>query len=186
MPEQQPEQQPEQIENARFSKISIKFCHCFGGYKSNNSWLTIAEKSISEGWKNIDCYTLENNLADDVNKSYTNIATIEIVDLATDVQWIAKYINDKSLWKLEIKDSPSAEVLDEDRQAFFTSKDILKLFRDCGDLLDKSREQFDAIVKQHLEKAELLEVDEVKLSAILFWLNDKMFMENFRLGKFIM
>ena len=92
---------------------------------------------------------------------------IEIVDLATEVAWVAKYINDKSLWKLEIKDSSTAEVLDEDKAAFFQSEEFGKILRDCGDTLIKALKIFNDVVKNHLEKAEMLEVDEVKLSAIL-------------------
>lgn len=183
MPEQTQSEQT--AETTRFSKIDVKFCHCFGGYHTNDSWLKIAEQSISQGWRNIDIGKLEHDLMEDVDKSYHNIAFIEIVDLSTDISWIVKYINDKNLWKLEIKDSETAEILDEDKQAFFTSEEFKKILRDCGDLLNKSLQIFNEIVKQHLEKAELLDVDEVKLSAILYWLNDKMFMENFRIGKYI-
>ena len=180
-----PEQDQEQQTSNRFKNIDVKFCHCFGGYQTSKNWLSLAEQSITDGWRNIDSNMIEQDLANDVNRSYQNIAMIEIVDLATEVAWVAKYINDKSLWKLEIKDSSTAEVLDEDKAAFFQSEEFGKILRDCGDTLIKALKIFNDVVKTHLEKAEMLEVDEVKLSAILYWLNDKMFMDNFRIGKYI-
>ena len=108
-----------------------------------------------------------------------------MLDAGTNIVWIAKFINDKSLWKLEIKDSPKAEVLDDDKSTFFVSENFVNLVRKCGDILDNAKNKIENVLMNHLENGELLQVDEVKLAAILFWLNDKQFMENFRTCKYI-
>ena len=161
-------------------------CRCFGGFNEDEqTWISISDQSVNDGWNQIDIEQLEDSLTNDVNDSYYNIASLELLDAGTNIVWIAKFINDKSLWKLEIKDSPKAEVLDDDKSTFFVSENFVNLVRKCGDILDNAKTKIENVLMNHLENGELLQVDEVKLAAILFWLNDKQFMENFRTCKYI-
>ena len=109
-------------QHKRFEGLDIRSVRCFG-FKSpkQDSWKQIAQQSVSAGWKYIDVKQLEQDLAHNVDESYASIAEFTSEDVNTGIKWRAKFINDKQLWTLQIEDSPDAEVLLDDKVAFFTS-----------------------------------------------------------------
>ena len=174
-------------QSKKFEGLDIRSVRCFG-FKSpkQDSWKQIAQQSITAGWKYIDKKKLESDLANNVDESYTSIAEFTAEDVATGIKWKAKFINDKQLWTLAIEDSPDAEVLLDDKVAFFTSELFLNFMKKALDYVLTAKKTYDEIVSEHLENGELLAVNEVKLSALLWYIDNKTFMDNFRLGEFIL
>lgn len=174
-------------QSKKFEGLDIRSVRCFG-FKSpkQDSWKQIAQQSVSAGWKYIDVKQLEQDLVHNVDESYASIAEFTAEDVNTDIKWRAKFINDKQLWTLQIEDSPEAEVLLDDKVAFFTSELFLSFMKKALDYILYAKKTYDEIVSQHLEDGELLKVNEVKLSALLWYIDNKTFMSNFRLGEFIL
>lgn len=174
-------------QHKRFEGLDIRSVRCFG-FKSpkQDSWKQIAQQSVSAGWKYIDVKQLEQDLAHNVDESYTSITEFTSEDVNTGIKWRAKFINDKQLWTLQIEDSPDAEVLLDDKVAFFTSELFLNFMKKALDYVLSAKKTYDEIVSQHLENGELLKVNEVKLSALLWYIDNKTFIDNFRLGEFIL
>jgi len=50
----------------------------------------------------------------------------------------------------------------------------------------QAKKTYDELVKIHLDNGEMLKVNEVKLAALLWFINSKGFIDNIRVGKFIM
>ena len=171
----------------KFEGLDIRSVRCFG-FKSpkQDGWKQIALQSVTAGWKYIDVKKLEQDLAANVDESYASIAEFTAEDVNTGIKWKAKFINDKQLWTLVIEDSPDAEVLLDDKVAFFTSELFLSFMKKALDYVISAKKTYDEIVSQHLEEGELLAVNEVKLSALLWYIDNKTFMSNFRLGEFIL
>ena len=174
-------------QHKRFEGLDIRSVRCFG-FKSpkQDSWKQIAQQSVSAGWKYIDVKQLEQDLAHNVDESYASIVEFTSEDVNTGIKWRAKFINDKQLWTLQIEDRPDAEVLLDDKVAFFTSELFLNFMKKALDYVLSAKKTYDEIVSQHLENGELLKVNEVKLSALLWYIDNKTFIDNFRLGEFIL
>jgi len=81
-------------------------------------------------------------LKHDVEKYYYNVVILEFLDVNSNMSWVAKFVNDKSLWELSIKDSPNAEVLDEDREEFFKCEEFKKYSLMAGDILINANKKF--------------------------------------------
>lgn len=109
----------------------------------------------------------------------------KLIDLDTDIKWQLSFICDKSMWELVIEDSPDAEVSLDDKTAFFKSEMFRKIAVKSSDYIERAKKTYSEIVEEHLEKGELLEVDEVKLSRELFCIQNTGTMDNLRSGKYI-
>ena len=79
--------------------------------------------------------------------------------------------NSKGLWNVTIKNSPKAEMTVEQRAAFFKSKLFKKIAKRTYYIIADAKESYEKIVKQHIENGELLDVDVVKLDAILHFID---------------
>lgn len=185
MPEADEETKKQLFENLDLRGISV-----FGGKKKEekegkSSWTELAEQSKTLGWKNIDCLALAESLARAVDASYFRIVSFKAEDLDTEITWHASFLNDKGLWELEIFNSPKAEVEPEQYRDFFSSASFKKIAKKAGWILEESRKLLEDIIEPRLSMGELLEVDEVKLAAVMHWLSDKQWMENLRTGKFM-
>lgn len=111
--------------------------------------------------------------------------SFDVEDLDNEIIWHASFLNDKGLWELEIANSPQAEVEPSQMADFFGSNEFKRIAKRAGWFLEEAKHLLIDVVMAKLETGELLDVDEVKLSAIMHWLSNKQFMENLRSGKFM-
>lgn len=198
MPEEENTEQTEEEALGPFSNLDLKQITVFGrgnnfkdvagkktGETAGPDWAELAEQSKTVGWKNIDREALERSLTEDVEACYFRLVSFNVVDLDDDTVWHASFLNSKGLWDLEIANSPKADVEPQQMADFFSSEEFLKIAKKAGWILEGARALLEEVVNEPLENGELLEVDEVKLAAIMHWLSDKQVMENLRSGKFM-
>lgn len=174
-----------------FEYLDLRYAECFGWRRPDRrnpgrSWVDIAEASVGLGWNGVDVKALERDLAFNVRQCYFNIACGEFIDMSTDFIWRATFINDHAMWKLTLPKSPDTEVLPEDASAFFASEFFKKFAKRCADLIRHAEFRFTQTVEPHLDDGDLLEVQEEKLSRIMYSAGNKRFMENLRTGKYEM
>lgn len=166
--------------------LSIKKIDCFGWSQPlAKNWTSIANSSISRGWKSIDKKALESTLAADVIKSYSRLFESEFEDLDDSIHYTVFFDNVKKLFRLELTDGKDngAEILLEQKTAFFKSAMFKKTAKRAHELLMRAKKIYEETVKQHIEDGDCLEVDETKAEAIESMLNDEQLMRNFRLAK---
>lgn len=156
-----------------------------GDHGAELDWAALAEQSKTIGWRGIDKEALEKSLAEDVNSCYFRLVSFNAEDLDDETTWHASFLNSKGLWDLEIANSPKADVEPSQMADFFGSEEFQKIAKKAGWILEQAKNLLEEVVGQPLENGELLEVDEVKLGAIMHWLSDKQVMENLRSGKFM-
>lgn len=89
------------------------------------------------------------------------------------------------MWGLQIQDSPKAEIELEQKADFFKSELFVKIASRTADLALRALDEYNNVIEQHLKDGELLEVDEVKLSAILHIINQQLTIDNIRNGKWM-
>lgn len=75
------------------------------------------------------------------------------------------------MWSLQVQDSPKAEISLEQKADFFKSDMFKKVAGRTADLVARAVVQYNEVIEQHLKSGELLDVDEVKLAAILHLAN---------------
>lgn len=167
-----------------FERLNLKAVSCFGWSSPDKSgmtgWVSFAKHSISMGWSEKIAAKINESLAADVSKSFNKIASGIFTDLDTSIQYRAYFENSKGLWFLEIIDSPNAKLLDDDLSGFFSSDEFSKFAKRCSQLALQGKELYNEVVKEHLEKGELLKVNEQKLDWILSDLNVGRFIDNLR------
>lgn len=181
-----PEANEEKVDVKKpFENLDLRGISIFGGREGRLAWSELAKQSKTLGWQNIDRLALAKSLARAVDATYFRIVSFKAEDLDTEITWHASFLNDKGLWELEIFDSPRAEVEPEQYRDFFSSASFKKIAKKAGWILEESRKLLEDIIEPKLYIGDLLEVDEVKLAAIMHWLSDKQWMENLRTGKFM-
>ena len=89
------------------------------------------------------------------------------------------------MWGLQIQDSPKAEIELEQKADFFKSELFMKIASRTADLTLRALDEYNNVIEQHLKDGELLEVDEVKLSAILHIITRQLTIDNIRNGKWM-
>lgn len=176
-----------QQDSKPFDGLDLREIKCFGfSSPKSDCWVNIANQSVTVGWKNVDMPKLEESLADNVDQSYVCIIQFLAEDVSTGIKWKADFVNDKQLWRLSIDGSPEAEVLLEDKAGFFQSELFIKTMKKATEYIMQAKKTYDELVKIHLDNGEMLKVNEVKLAALLWFINSKGFIDNIRVGKFIM
>lgn len=165
-----------------FQNLDLKKATCFGWQLGNkkNGWTAKAVLAKQFGWKNADVEGIEFSLKANVDECYLSLASFEFMDLDDDTRWHAWFDNSKMMWKLEICDSPKAEIQMEQIADFFKSEMMKKCAQRAADLISKAEKDFEEVLRPHLENGELLAVDEVKLSAILFFIRGDALMQDLR------
>ena len=148
-------------------------------------WPVLAKQIETVEWSKIDHEALEKNFAEDVEVFYFRIASFVCTDLDTDISWHASFINAKGLWELEILNSPEAPIEPEQIKKFFSSELFKETAKRVGSEIDNARTLIENALNERLEDGSLLDVDEIKLSALMHWISDTQFMENLRSGKFM-
>jgi len=169
-----------------FENLDLVEAFCFGWCTRAASacWANIADASITRGWKNSDVRRLDVDLKKNVDACYFFPCQGSFRDLDTGYLWRAAFVADHMLWKLELPESEGAEVLPGDAKAFFSSEYFVKFAKRCGDLIDRAKKIYEKVVDQHLRNGELIQVDPIKLEAILFWCENQRFISNLRSGRY--
>ncbi len=93
--------------------------------------------------------------------------------------------NNKALWRVEIFDSPNAEISNEERAGFFGSELFKKIAKKTYNRILSAYNAFNNVVKQHVDNGEMLLVDDIKLDAILYFLSLDYFLKNLLNGKYL-
>lgn len=66
----------------------------------------------------------------------------------------------------------TGEILPEQKKEFFKSEIFKKTAVRAYEILVRAKDQIEKVVMKHIEQGELLEIDEIKLEAIVHMLND--------------
>lgn len=169
-----------------FENLDLNKTLCFGySFPMEKSWKSIAEFSIDQGWSNVDVQQLQKNLAKNIVNSYSRIAQFELTNLDDDMKYVLYFDNNKGLWNLQLKHSPKATIEVEERANFFKSEMFKKISQQTFFLLKDSYKIYMDVVDKHVSHGEFLLIDEVKLSAILHFLEQKFFLDNIKNGKYL-
>lgn len=169
-----------------FKNLDLRKIECFGWQTPRDkNWQKIATVASAKGWKNIDKKAFESCFAANIEASYKTLMSAVIEDLDTSVKWQVVFDNNKKLFNLSIFESDEAEVTLEQKAAFFKSDMFKRLSKKAYDYIISAKDTYNEAVKEHVNAGELLEVDEVKLEAIIDFCNDQQLLSNFRLGKYV-
>lgn len=180
---------PEDKENPqKFQNLDLREAYCFGWEPKakDKCWYNLSVKSRTLGWKSTDVKALEQSLKQNVDACYFYLASFYFTDVDSDVKYFCFFDNSKSLWGLQIQDSPKAEIEAEDVKAFFSSEIVKKAMVRARSLVMRAAEEFNSCLLPHLEDGELLEVDEVKLEAILHTIRQEFSMVNLGTGQYML
>jgi len=177
---------PTEEKPAAFANLDLRSAFCFGYSRpASKCWLCIAEQARDVGWRSIDVSELETSLAQDVDRSYMEIAKFKVVNIDDDMEYEVSFDNNKSLWNVEIYDSPEAVMTIEERADFFKSEMFESIARMTWRRVKEAEQAFEEVVRPHLDEGELLLVDDVKLDAILSFLRNEHLLENLLDGKYL-
>ena len=166
--------------------IDLKNIECFGfTFPRKDSWYVVLQKSVSKGWKSIDIDTFQKTLNENVLRSYEYIVNILSRDIDTDTEYLASFNNKKKLWKLEIPGSDDDAVSPEDKKAFFKDENFKRTCKRADEILKNALASCENMIMPEVEKGNFINVDEIKLEAILDMIRDQTFMKNLKLGKYI-
>lgn len=165
--------------------FDLTFVECFGFTSPRaKSWTKLADRAFTDGGAQAK-KELEKSLADNVEAAYYRLVGIGVKDLDTDIEYFVSFNNGKKLWDMEISDSKEADVLPEDKDAFFKSDVFKKVLRQASTDLDRALKMYEEIIKEHIEEGDLLEVNETKVEACEHMLKDGILMRNLKTGKYI-
>ena len=126
----------------------------------------------------------EKALASNVEGAYFRVAGITFVDLDTDTTYFASFDNGLKFWTLEIPDSSPDAVVPKDVVDFFNSDWMKRIAKRCDEILARALDYYQERVKPVLEEGKLLSVDETRLEAIEFLLQDPEVRKNLRMAKY--
>lgn len=155
-----------------FDGLDLRGALCFGyNYPKSSSWTNLAEIAVDKGWNNIDVKQLETNLMHNVEACYYKIAQFKFENVNDDMKYLLWFDNNKGLWGVCIEGSPDAEMTIEQRADFFKSEMFQKIAKQAYYTIVDAKKSYDKIIRQHVENGELLDVDVVKLDAILHFID---------------
>lgn len=124
-------------------------------------------------------------MAEDVKLAAKNLMTAEFKDVESDMQYVVKFENDRKLWKLEIKSSPDAQIMKEDKKKFFGSEVWKLTCRRAVEILQRSLATLNDYITPLLEKGDLVKVDEIAYRKVVKFLEDPELMKNIKLHKYV-
>lgn len=169
-----------------FAGLDLRFARCFGySLPAKDNWLNIAKQSEDMHWDFVDSKQLEQNLADDVEKSYQFIAEYKLTNVDDDMNYVVKFNNNEAVWQIEIANSPKAEMTIEERADFFKSDMMKKIAKQTYKRLTNAKETYDKLVDYRMKNGEFLNVDLVKFEAIYSFLDNEHFMQNILKCKYL-
>ena len=165
--------------------IDVRDIACFGfSMPKQDCWLEMLRKADGRSWRGVDMARFEKALANNVESSYFRIAGITFVDLDTDTTYFASFHNGLKFWTLEIPDSSLDAVAPKDVVDFFNSDWIKRIAKRCDEILTRALDYYQDRVKPVLEEGKFLSVDETRLEAIEFLLQDPEVRKNLRMAKY--
>ena len=167
-----------------FAGLDLRAARCFGSTPGQN-WKDLADQAEDVGYAHIDKEQLEKSLAKDVEKSYIKIAQFKLENVDDSMSYSLYFDNNKALWKLEILNSPKAEMTIEERADFFKSEMFKKIAKKTYYRLLDAYKTFNKNVRPAFENGEMLLVDAVKLEAILDFFDRDYFLKNLLAGKYL-
>ena len=174
------------VSDEPFSGLDLHAARCFGyQVPEENCWKYIADQADDIGWSQVDVKALEKSLTKDVEQSYLSMAEFKLIDVDDDMPYTLSFDNNTSMWHLQISNSPDAEIDDQQRADFFKSSMFKKIAKKTYDKLISAKKTYDNVVAGHLQNAELLLVDVVKLDAIMKFIGTDYFMQNLLNGKYL-
>ena len=162
-----------------FENIDIKDIECFGFHSpKKDCWLTILKKA--KEYSNIpNTQTFQKDLKNNIEASYYRLCGISFVDLDTDLEYYASFVNGWKKWDLEIEGG-KAEVDVEDKKKLFGNDEIKKIIARAAKYIEDAKAAYDTSVKQQVESGELLDIDETKLEGVIKYANDAALMTAFK------
>lgn len=169
-----------------FDGLDLRYATCFGyGCPKVDSWTNLANVAIDKGWNNIDVQQLEDSLMHNIEACYYKIAQFKLENVEDDMRYSLWFDNNRGLWNVQIQDSPKAELTIEQRGEFFKSELFKKIAKRAYYLIVDARKIYEQVVKQHIENGELIDIDVVKLDAILHFIDQQYFLDNLLNGKYL-
>ena len=167
--------------------VDIKNIFAFGfTFPRKDSWQMLLKPVANSGkWSSIDLEQFQKVLNENVLATYENLIAISFVDLDSDTEFRASFINQKKLWKLEIPGSPDDAVSEDDTRAFFKAEEFKKICKRADEILNNAYTACDKLLIPVIKKGEMINVDEIKLEAIMHFLDDPLLRKNLKLGKFV-
>ena len=73
---------------------------------------------------------------------------------------------------MKLTNSKNGEILPEQKKEFFKSETFKKTVARAYEILERAKKQIEDLLDDHIEAGEMLEVDEVRLAAIIDMLED--------------
>ena len=113
------------------------------------------------------------------------IARFKLENVNDDMTYLLWFDNNKGLWNTAIENSPNAELTVEQRADFFKSDMFKRIAKQSYYTIIDAKKTYNDIVKQHIENGEMIDVDVVKLDAILHWIDQQYFLDNLLNGKYL-
>lgn len=170
-----------------FANLDLREAYCFGWEKDTkkNCWYNKSLEAKAIGWKKADVPGIELSLKQNVDACYFYLVNFYFADLDDEIKWHAFFDNSKGLWRLEIQDSPKAEIDAQQYADFFACSLMKKAASRAYDLIKRAEKEFEETLRYRLENGELISVDEIKLGAELHFINDSLLMENLRTCKWV-
>ena len=169
-----------------FDGLDLRKALCFGySFPKSGSWTNLAEIAQDKGWSNIDATQLEDNLMHNVEACYYKIAQFKLENVNDDMSYILWFDNNRGLWDVAVSNSPKAQLTIEQRGDFFKSEVFKKIAKRTYYIVVDAKKTYEQVVKQHVEEGELLDIDVVKLDAILHWIDQAYFLDNILNGKYL-
>ena len=169
-----------------FSGLDLKSVRCFGfAAKGQDCWKSMADQIEDVGIDYVDIKRLENSLAKDVDQSYLRIAEFKLANVDDDMVYEIWFDNNKGLWGIAIQDSPKAEMTIEERADFFKSDMFKKIAKKTYYRLLDAKNSYYKNVNSLVQNGGLLDVDVIKLEAILSFISSDYFLKNIEAGKYL-
>jgi hypothetical protein len=119
----------------------------------------------------IDAKQLEDSFMHNIEACYYKIAQFKLENVNDDMSYVLWFDNNRGLWDVRIMDSPKAELTVEQRADFFKSETFKKIAKRAYYVIVDAKSLYEQIVKEHVENGDLIDIDVVKLDAILHWID---------------
>lgn len=172
---------------APFSMLDLKTIKCFGWQPKAkiSCWYDLSLTGKANGWTEPLVERVEKSLKQNVDDCYFCLAKLDFIDLDDDIKYHTEFDSAKGMWKLNIADSPDAELELEQIGDFFKSDMMKKCAKRCYDLIIRAYKEFEETLRPMLEDGQFLDVDEVKLAAILHFISEDITIQNLRTCKWM-
>lgn len=179
----------QEIESQPFENLDLVKFQIFGKCgKDLENWVDLARYAGEFGWKSIDEEKLvlfQKSLQKNVDQCYPRIAQFIFKNLDDDVEYLVFFNNAKQLWDVEVRNSPEAELTIEERGNLFKSDLFKKVALRAYDIINTAFSVFYSKVQEKFENGMFIDVDEVKLSSLLFFWDKKYFRDALRNRKYL-